>query len=240
MTKPKRAREPVSAEGAPAKPTIATSLSGVLIKSEPWKRAHFYWFELASQELKDPSVADYAKKDGYSQEVDKVMQRLMPELSERERTIAARERFFDAVCEYIVHNPQLVNNDVAEYLSSLKEKYRLALITTNTCKSLEKILSIPGLKGLFDIAESSRVDEKDDKAAVFDRFIQKNGKPYLYIGGERKDSYEYCQKNKIQPIFANFEGADDLDNILNVHSLTELKERIERLPINKYVLSQNL
>jgi phosphoglycolate phosphatase-like HAD superfamily hydrolase len=242
MTKPKSAKKPVVAESTltKPKPIIATSLSGVLIKSEPWKRAHVYWFEQASQELKDPSVADYAKSEQYFQYVDDIMKRLYPKMSEHERTITARERFFDAVCEYIVHNPQLVNNDVAEYLSSLKQKYRLALITTNTCKSLEKILSLPGLKGLFDIAESSRVDEKDDKAAVFDRFIQKNGKPYLYIGGERKDSYEYCQKNKIQPIFANFEGADDLDNILNVHSLTELKERIERLPINKYVLSQNL
>jgi phosphoglycolate phosphatase-like HAD superfamily hydrolase len=229
MTKPKSAKKPVVAESTltKPKPIIATSLSGVLIKSEPWKRAHVLWFEQATQELNDPSVAEYAKSRGYSPYVDEVKQRLYPNLSERERTIAARERFFDPVCEYIVNNPHLINTDVAEYLSSLKEKYRLALITTNTCQSLEKILVLPGLKGLFDIVESSRIEEKDDKAVVFDRFIEKYGKPIVYIGGDNITSFDYCQKNKIQSIFANFEEAPDLENVYNAHSLADLQNRLK-------------
>jgi FMN phosphatase YigB (HAD superfamily) len=209
------------------KPIIATTLSGLFIKSEPWEKAHVLWFERAARKLNDVSVKKYANVTGYSKYVDKVMERLYPGLPEKERTVKARELFFDAVCEYLSKKPELINKGLIEYFSSLKDNYRLALITTNTEPSLEKILSLPDLKGLFDIVETSHLHEKDDKAVVFDRFIEKYGKPKIYIGGDREDSFLYCEKHGIQSIFANFESAQDTDNVYTAHNLNELQDRLK-------------
>jgi phosphoglycolate phosphatase-like HAD superfamily hydrolase len=210
-----------------AKPIIATTLSGLFIKSEPWKKAHILWFERAARELNDVSVKKYASAREYFQYVDKVMERLYPGLPDKERTVKARELFFDAVYEYLSKKPELINKDIIEYFPSLKDNYRLALITTNIKPSLEKILALPDLKGLFDIVEASHIYEKDDKAVVFDRFIEKYGKPKVYIGGDREDSFLYCEKQRIQCVFANLEGAEDVDNVYSAHTFEDLKKRIK-------------
>jgi hypothetical protein len=149
-------------------------------------------------------------------------------LSEEKRTAKARETFFDSVCEYVARNPQLVNSQVAEYFRTLKSKYRIALITTNTKKAIGKILSSAGLEDIFDIIESSKLEEKDDKFAVFDRFVEKHGKPLVYIGGGRKDSFDYCDIMKIKCIFANFEKDDEIPNVESAHDLNELRAMLER------------
>ncbi|MBW2990394.1 hypothetical protein KY348_01675 [Candidatus Woesearchaeota archaeon] len=209
------------------KPILATTLSGLFIKSEPWKKAHVLWFERAAEELDDASVKDYANTDDYFKHVDEVMQRLYPELSDKERTIKAREMYFNSVYEYILINPRVVNKEVIQYFASLKDKFRLALVTTNAQKTLEKILSLKELSGLFDIIEASEMHEKDDKVVVFDRFVKRYGKPGMYIGGNRKDSFDYCKKNNIPCIFANLEAGKDLEGVETVHGLEELKEKIK-------------
>lgn len=211
------------------KPIIATTLSGLFLKAEPWKKAHILWFKEASQKLNDPSIDKWVLKPDYFKGVDIVMQKLFPDLSDEQRTIKARETYFDSVCKYISQHPEVKNNLIAEYFGSLKNKYRLALITTNKRDSIDRIISLADLSNLFDIIESSEPYEKDDKTKVFDRFIKLYGKPIIYVGGDKKDSFDYCAKHKIPCVFANLEGLEDLDNVDTVHNLEELKERLGNL-----------
>ena len=74
-------------------------------------------------------------------------------------------------------------------------------------------------------------EEKDNKAVVFERFISEHGKPLIYIGGGRKDSYDYCQAQGIQRIFANLEAEEEIEGVKSIHNLEELKEVIAKLGI---------
>ncbi len=209
------------------KPILATTLSGLFIKSEAWTNAHTLWYENASRKLNDESVKQWIGREDYFKGVDKVMKRLYPSLSENKRTKKARELFFETVLENIKRNPSLKNQKITDYFSELKTKYQIALITTNTSSALEKILTATGLKDFFNLTETSLPEEKDDKTKVFNRFIQKYRKPIIYIGGGRKDSYAYCQENDIRCLFANLENQEEIKGVKSVHNLEELKKVIE-------------
>lgn len=211
------------------KPIIATNLVGLFIKREAWDNAHKIWYEDAAKKLNDNSVLKWVGRKDYFKGVDEVMQRLYPKLNDEQRTIKARQMYFDSVIENINKNPSLKNQENVEYFNSLKIKYRLALITSNTKHALEKILSATELSSLFDIIEASEESEKDDKTAVFDRFIKKYGKPLIYIGGSKKESYDYCKEKGIPMIFMNFENEEELEGTESVNSLEELKDKIELL-----------
>jgi phosphoglycolate phosphatase-like HAD superfamily hydrolase len=211
------------------KPIIATTLSGLFIQSEPWKVAHILWFSEMAERLKDPAVKDYAHQANYFPYVDGVMKRLFPHLNDAKRTIKARELFFESVCSYVKQNLQLVNNDVVKYFEGLKSKYRIALITTNSDAAVARILDAANLQGFFDIVEASLLSEKDDKRVVFERFIKKHGKPALYVGGDRKDSFVYCQEQGISCVFANFEKQEDIVGVECFHGLEELVDRINAI-----------
>jgi len=208
---------------------IATTLSGLFIKSDPWKKAHILWFEKVAEKLQDSSVRGWANRQDYFNGVDIVMRRLYPDLSEEKRTIKAREAYFDSVCEYIKENPQILNKEIIDYFLSLKDKYKIMLVTTNTKDKIGRILSITNLANLFDAIEASNPEEKDDKGIVFDRFLKKYGKPVLYLGTDRKESFDYCKKNKIHCIFVNIENMQEVKGVDAVHNFGELKEKIENL-----------
>ena len=207
---------------------IALTLSGLFVKLEPWKKAHISWFEEASRKLRDPSLFSWATKENYFQGVDLAMKKLYPDLTEEERTIKARELYFDSVLEYIKINKDVINKDVIDYFRTLKKKFRLALITTNKKDSLDKILKLIKLNNFFDIIESSLPNEKDDKRVVFKRFIKKYKKPLIYIGGDRKDSFDFCKENNIPCIFANFENSPELSDVESVYNLEELKIKLSK------------
>ena len=211
------------------KPIIATTLSGLFVKHEPWDKAHVLWYKKAAEKLKDASVNKWANRSDYFKGVDEVMKRIYPDLSDEERTIKARETFFNSVCDYVKKYPRVKNNSIIKYFDSLKKSYRLALITTNIKSALKKIIEIAGLTDFFDIIEASMPDEKDDKRIGFERFIKKYGKPLIYIGGERKDSFDYCKEKGIPCIFANFEKQPDIEGIESVRNLEELKQKLSKL-----------
>ncbi len=214
------------------KPIIATTLSGLFMTPDAWKNAHVLWFEEAAALLNDPSVRELANEENYFEYVDNIMQRLYPEMSEEERTRVARKEYFTNVVKYIQINlDECVRNDVVEYFMSIKDRFRICLITTNTREALTEILSTAELNDLFDIIEYSEPEEKDNKDLVFKRFIELNGKPIIYIGGDRKASYDFCKTHNIKCVFANIgeEKEDDIPDIENVNSLDDLKDIIENL-----------
>lgn len=211
------------------KAIIATTIRGLYIKSYPWKNAHVLWFKNVSKKLKDPSLNEWAPREDYFKGVDIAMKRLYPKLSDKERTVKARELFFDSVLQYIKENPDVKNKEVIDYFKSLKNKYNLAIITTNTDDFTKKVLKLIGLNNIFEIIETSETYEKDDKILVFKRFVKKYGKPKLYIGGERKDSFDYCIKNKIPCVLVNLEDYKYLDGIETLHNLKEIKAKVESI-----------
>lgn len=212
------------------KPIIATTLSGLFISPDPWNRAHKIWFEEMAIKLNDLSIKELAEKEDYFKFVDDIMKRLYPNLSDEERTTKARKEYFKYVVKLIMENLEdYVRNDVVDYFLSIKDSFRIALITTNTPEALSQILEVAELLDLFDIIEFSLPEEKDDKIKVFDNFIEKNSKPILYIGGDRKSSYDYCKANNIKSIFANFDLEEEINGVESVHNLEELKEIIEDL-----------
>lgn len=210
------------------KPIIATTLSGLFVKHEPWDKAHVLWYKKAAEKLKDASVNKWVNRPDYFKGVDEVMRRIYPDLNDEERTIKARETFFNSVCDYLKKHPEARNNSIINYFHSLKSNYRLALITTNIKSALGKIIETAGLTGFFDIIEASRPNEKDDKKIVFERFIKKYGKPLIYIGGNRKDSFDYCKEKRILCIFANLEKQPDLEGVESAHNLEELRQKLSR------------
>ena len=211
------------------KPIIATTLSGLFIKKEAWDKAHILWYQEAARKLQDDSILEWINRLDYFKGVDEVMQRLHPELTEEERTRAARKTFFDSVIQFIQENPGTKNKEIINYFQELKSRFTLALVTTNTKQALDKILAATGLSELFDLVETSDETEKDDKRAVFERFVKKHGKPVIYIGGDRKDSFDYCKENKIPCIYANLEKAEEIPGVESVHNLSELKKKLDSL-----------
>lgn len=207
---------------------IALTLTGLIIKSNPWKEAHKAWFERVAQELRDDSVLEWADRDDYFEGVDSVMKRLYPSLSESKRTVKAREEFFNTVISLIEEDADVVNREILMFFLKLKENYPLALITTNTEEAVERIINAAKLKGLFNEVYSSKPEEKDDKEKVFEKFVKKHGKPLLYIGGERKETYSYCEKKGIKCVYANLENGEALSGVDTVYSAGELKEFVER------------
>ena len=211
------------------KPIVAATLSGLFLKHEPWDKAHVLWYKKAAEKLNDDSVNKWANRPDYFKGVDEVMKRIYPDLNDDERTIKARETFFSSVCDYVKKYPRAKNNSVIKYFDSLKNRYRIALITTNTKSALERILSSAGLTDFFDIIEASMPNEKDDKRIVFERFIKKYGKPLIYIGGNRKDIFDYCKEKGIPCIFANFEKQAELEGVESAHNIEELKQKLSKL-----------
>ena len=181
-----------------SKPIITMSFSGVIMKDIPWKKAHKVWFEHYAKKLNKPEIAEYTKKENWFDYVDEVMVIAQPKLDDILRTILARGKYFEIVCDIGCDDPTLENKEVIEYLYSIKEKFSLGLITTTPQKTIDKILNVLGHEDLFDFIECSKLEEKDDKLLVFNRFIKKVGKPELYFGGERKELIDFCKKNEMK------------------------------------------
>ncbi len=223
------------------KPIITTALKGLFLKSDPWEKAHIIWYEDREKEINEKKLDNSAIKEWrellesdpekenkeYFKYVDRVMRVLYPKLPEKEKTKKARELFFDATVKYIKKNTEVKNQEVIDYFNSLKKKYRLALITTNTPLALSSILKVSKLENLFDIIETSLPEEKDDKKAVFDRFIEKNGKPTLYIGNS-KDALLYSKAKAINTLYANLENKEEIKGIKSINNLKELEEELKK------------
>jgi len=154
--------------GIKMKPIIATNLTGLFIKTAPWKQAHKLWFEKVMRETGDKFLKKWANRADYFKGVDIAMKELMPNSTDKQRTKKAREIYMESVLAHVRKNKnKVVNKKVINFFGKLKSKYRLALVTTNTKSFVDKITRTAGIRNLFDIIESSKPAEKDDKVAVF-------------------------------------------------------------------------
>jgi phosphoglycolate phosphatase-like HAD superfamily hydrolase len=211
------------------KPIISTTLSGLFVKSTPWKQAHMIWFEKASIQLNDVTIKDWSSRDDYFNGVDELSKRLFPELSEEERTIKSRQLFFDSVLENIQNNQDVRNEEIIQYFQKIKPQITLALVTTNDSSSINRILELVNLQNFFDIIETSKPEEKDDKRIVFERFISNHNQPSLYVGGEKTDTFNFCKEKNIPFIYVNLENNEEIQDAPTAHNVQELNELINKL-----------
>ena len=49
----------------------------------------------------------------------------------------------------------------------------------------------------------------------------------MYLGGSRKDSFDYCKENNIRCVFANLENSEEIEGLESIHNLEELKKLFE-------------
>ena len=162
---------------------IAVSLAGVLVSSAPWKKAHEQGMKEHAENLGiDFSTID---SDNYFEIVEKSIAKTWPDLTPEQRIKKRREIYFEHVLNFLKSDFD-IKQDVLDYFKSLKEKYALALITTNNEKMTNEVLGLLGAGNLFDFIEVSKDEEKDDKEAVLKRLIEKHGKLVMLVENKNK------------------------------------------------------
>jgi FMN phosphatase YigB (HAD superfamily) len=176
------------------KPILATNLDGFLINHSAFIEPHKIWFDRAILLTKDNSLKNWKNKKDYFKGVNQAMKKIMPNASKKEQTEKAREWYQEDVVYYISIHPEVVNKKIISSLKKLKEKFRLALITTNTKEYIEKILKVAKLEGIYDIVYANSLKEEPSKQKIFQEFKNKYGNPKYYIASRSKEAFEECLK----------------------------------------------
>lgn len=195
------------------KPILAIDLGGTLISNKPADLAHYAWFKIMGILTGKPKIEKFAGTENYFKELYPIMQEftgLDPKDSENKDILRRWIRSFFAfltIGETKKLGKKILFQDFAKYLKELKSQYQLALITTQPQDSTLPVLSILGIKDLFDYIYESSFYEEPDKYLVFKRFISENGKPLFYIGNSMGDK-EACEKLGIKLIVVTWDKQD--------------------------------
>ncbi len=190
------------------KPIIVVGLVGVLVSSAPWKKAHEQGMKVHAENLGvDVSTID---GDNYFDIVEKSLEKIWPDLSAEERIKKRRDIYFEHVLNFLKSDFD-IKQEILDYFKSLKEKYTLALVTTNNEKMTNEVLGLLGAGNLFDIMEFSKEEEKDDKEVVLRRLIEEHGKPLVLIESKGKLK-DFCLQDNIKHIQFDIDK-DDLSKL---------------------------
>ena len=195
------------------KPVIALGLKGVLIKPEAWEKAQDNWFAHYAQKLEDDSILTWSGREDYFQGVEEVMKRVMPDATDDERTVRAREEYHQHILEWIHHN-EGVRTRMVNVLAAVKDRARVVVVTSTEEKIAHTLLTlIP--KGIIHATYGSRMHEKDDKQTVFERMLSHEEKPVLYVGSGRHTTQTICSRHSIPSIDAEDMSAQELQAAVN-------------------------
>ncbi len=202
------------------KPIIAVDFDGALLKSRPFEEAHKRWFYVMSILLNDESINDYAGLENYFEKVHEVMERFLGKVDEKTRTKFARELYTILTVAEVTEDDLV--KEFAEFLRKLKDKYKLALITSAPEESVEPILQKIGCFDLFDIVYKSPMEKQPNKEELFKEFIEKYGKPAYYIGKGDQD-IESCKKLGITTISVNWVSQGEIKGDYDIQNVSELE-----------------
>jgi len=208
------------------KPILATNLDGFLIDHSAFIEPHRIWFDRAILLTKDDSLKDWKGKKDYFKGVNIAMEKVMPNATSEERTKQARDWYQEDIIHYISIHPEVIKTHVVESIKKLKEKFTLALITTNTRSHIEKILKTANLEGLYDIIEASDTEKEPNKAKVFKEFRKKYTDPKYYIASRSKEAFETFPLIGTTCIYFQQNGEDtEIKNLAQktIASTTELE-----------------
>ncbi len=176
------------------KPILATNIDGFLIDHSAFIEPHKIWFDRIILLTKNKSFEKWKGHPQYFTGVNEAMKRIMPNASKEERTRKAREWYQEDVIYYIKLHPEMVNRKLVELLKRLKNKFTLALITTNTKEYISQILKAANLEKIYDIVYASFSEEEPSKQKVFSEFKKRYGQPMYYIASRSKEGFEECRR----------------------------------------------
>ena len=208
------------------KPILATNIDGFLIDHSAFIEPHRIWFDRAILLTKDESLKKWKGHPEYFKGVNEAMEKILPEASKEQRTAQARKWYQEDVIYYISIHPEVIKKNLIESLKKLKQKFTLALITSNTEEYIDKILEVSNLKGIYDIMHASKSEEEPSKQRLFQGFKEKYGEPKYYIASRSKEAVEECKKiGSICIYFAPNEINPEIKSIASktITSQTELE-----------------
>lgn len=206
------------------KPILATNIDDFLISHEAFIEPHRIWFDRVILLTKDDSYNKWKGHPEYFKGVNQAMEKIMPNASKEERTKKARDWYQEDVVYYISIHPEIINHNLAESLKKLKQRFRLALITTNTEEYVNKILETANLQGIYDIVYASKSEEEPNKSKVAEEFKEKYGQPKYYIASRSKEAFEEFPKiGTICIYFAPDEINPEIKEIAN-KTITQYQE----------------
>ncbi|MFW6047583.1 MAG: HAD family hydrolase [Candidatus Woesearchaeota archaeon] len=206
------------------KKIIVIDFNGALLQSRPFDEAHKRWFYVMSVLLNDNSVNEYANLKTYFDKVHEVIGRYLGDIDNETRVKFARNLFSMVTIAKITKDDLVA--DFTDYLRELKERYRLALITSAPETSVEPILHKVGCSDLFDIIYKSPIGRHPNKRELFEEFIKKHGKPAYYIGNGDKDIVN-CKELEIPAISVNWVSQGEVKGDFDIKSVKELKAIIK-------------
>lgn len=206
------------------KPILATNIDGLLIKHEAFIEPHKAWFDRAIKLTGDKSLEQWKGRKDYFKGVDLAMARILPGKSDEERTVQARRWYQEDVIKYIQNHPEAVYIHAARTLRRLKERFTLALVTTNSQEYISQILEAAGLEDVYDIVFAIPASEKPDKGRLFSQFVKKHGRPEVYIAARSKEAFEECASLGSLCIYAAW---DELDPEMSAISRQTIKNPSE-------------
>ncbi len=169
------------------KPILATNIDGLLLDHKVFTEPHKAWFKRAIKKTKDNSLKKWIVKENYFLGVNEAMEKMLPNTTKEKRTEQARKWYQEDVIKYIKTHPNKIKKDVAEKLKSLKEKYQLILITTNSKDYINKILKASKLENIYDKTIASKTNKEPSKEELINELISKYGKPKYYLTGKLEE-----------------------------------------------------
>lgn len=205
-------------------PILATNIDGFLIDHKAFIEPHRVWFDRAILLTKDSTLSEWKGKENYFIGVNKAMEKIMPSASKEEKTRQARKWYQEDVIYYIKIHPEVVNKKLKNKLIKLKEKFRLALITTNTQEYIGKILEAANLEGVYEIIFASSSEEEPSKTKLFQEFKQKYGEPKYYLASRSKEAFEECTKMGSICIYFAQDGIDPKIKEIANKTITKISE----------------
>ena len=184
-----------------AKPILATNLDDLLIKHEAFSEPHkTVWAELIKK-TGNKDLAKWIGRKDYFTGVNLAMDQIMPKATREEKTLQVRTWYQEAVIKYIQDNPNCVDRRIADRLKQLKTRYMLILLTSNTEKYIDRILSSAGLTKLYDAVIASETEQEPKKADLIEVLFAEYGKPKYYLTGkDDPETNEIFKKRAVKVI----------------------------------------
>lgn len=166
------------------KPILVTNIDGVLLEHKVFYEPHKEWFKRAIEKTGDKNLEEWIGKENYFPGVNKAMKQIMPNATEKEKTAQARIWYQEDVINYIKNHPEKIKTKIADKLKSLKEKYKIILMTTNSKDYINEILKVSNLENIYDGIVASKTDEEPEKSELIRELIEKYDKPKFYLTGK--------------------------------------------------------
>lgn len=170
------------------KELLVTNIDGLLLSHDVFYKPHEAWFRRAIEKTGDGSLEDWIGKENYFLGVHEAMEKIMPEGSEGERTLQARKWYHEDTVNYIKNHPEEIKKDIANKLISLKDKYKLILMTTSSEDYVSEILKVSGLENIYDGIVASKTNSEPKKEELLGDLLGRYGKPKYYLTGKINES----------------------------------------------------